>query len=268
MLRRASSSRRRRRRQPRRRRHRSGGARARRPLDRRRARRGRRRRRRATASGVRLSLHVAPRDMGASSASAGGVAQALRSVVRAAAARDGTDATRRHRRLSDRLAPRADGAARGRPGRPAARARAARSSSTSSPTASSASTPGSSCRRRRAAAGRRVARGRRRSRPHQGRHLVIFVGRRRARGRRGAREASLLAPSRSTTRRRLFVHELIGAERRRPAAASPRHGHRRRGQPGERPAGRSTTAHLVPLRFVVELDDGAIIVEVPDGLFE
>ena len=44
-------------------------------------------------SGVRLSLHVSPPDMGRIIGRRGRVAQALRAVVRAAAARDGTDAT-------------------------------------------------------------------------------------------------------------------------------------------------------------------------------
>jgi uncharacterized protein len=44
-------------------------------------------------SGVLLSLHVAPGDMGRIIGKRGRVAQALRSLVRAAAARDGTDAT-------------------------------------------------------------------------------------------------------------------------------------------------------------------------------
>jgi predicted RNA-binding protein YlqC (UPF0109 family) len=43
--------------------------------------------------GVRLDLHVAPSDMGRIIGRRGRVAQALRSVVRAAAAKDGTDAT-------------------------------------------------------------------------------------------------------------------------------------------------------------------------------
>ena len=43
-------------------------------------------------SGVKLSLHVAPSDMGRIIGRRGRVAQALRSVVRAAAAKDGSDA--------------------------------------------------------------------------------------------------------------------------------------------------------------------------------
>jgi hypothetical protein len=43
--------------------------------------------------GLRLDLHVAPSDMGRIIGRRGRVAQALRSVVRAAAAKDGTDAT-------------------------------------------------------------------------------------------------------------------------------------------------------------------------------
>jgi predicted RNA-binding protein YlqC (UPF0109 family) len=43
--------------------------------------------------GIRLDLHVAPSDMGRIIGRRGRVAQALRSVVRAAAAKDGTDAT-------------------------------------------------------------------------------------------------------------------------------------------------------------------------------
>jgi predicted RNA-binding protein YlqC (UPF0109 family) len=43
--------------------------------------------------GVRLDLHVAPSDMGRIIGRRGRVAQALRSVVRAAAAKDGKDAT-------------------------------------------------------------------------------------------------------------------------------------------------------------------------------
>jgi hypothetical protein len=43
-------------------------------------------------SGVKLSLHVAPSDMGRIIGKRGRVAQALRTVVRAAAARDGDDA--------------------------------------------------------------------------------------------------------------------------------------------------------------------------------
>ena len=43
--------------------------------------------------GVKLSLHVAPGDMGRVIGRRGRVAHALRSLVRAAAARDGTDAT-------------------------------------------------------------------------------------------------------------------------------------------------------------------------------
>jgi len=43
-------------------------------------------------SGVKLSLHVAPSDMGRIIGKRGRVAQALRTVVRAAAARDGEDA--------------------------------------------------------------------------------------------------------------------------------------------------------------------------------
>ena len=44
-------------------------------------------------SGTKLSLHVAPGDMGRVIGRRGRVAQALRTVVRAAAARDGTDAS-------------------------------------------------------------------------------------------------------------------------------------------------------------------------------
>jgi len=44
-------------------------------------------------AGLRLSLHVAPGDMGRVIGKRGRVAQAIRSLVRAAAARDGTDAT-------------------------------------------------------------------------------------------------------------------------------------------------------------------------------
>jgi predicted RNA-binding protein YlqC (UPF0109 family) len=44
-------------------------------------------------SGVRLSLHVAPSDMGRIIGKRGRVAQAMRTVVRAAAASDGTDAS-------------------------------------------------------------------------------------------------------------------------------------------------------------------------------
>jgi uncharacterized protein len=44
-------------------------------------------------AGVRLSLHVAPGDMGRIIGKRGRVAQALRSLVRAAAAKDGTDAS-------------------------------------------------------------------------------------------------------------------------------------------------------------------------------
>jgi predicted RNA-binding protein YlqC (UPF0109 family) len=44
-------------------------------------------------AGVRLSLHVAPGDMGRIICKRGRVAQALRSLVRAAAAKDGTDAS-------------------------------------------------------------------------------------------------------------------------------------------------------------------------------
>jgi uncharacterized protein len=43
--------------------------------------------------GVKLSLHVAPSDMGRVIGRRGRVAQAIRSLVRAAAARDGTDAS-------------------------------------------------------------------------------------------------------------------------------------------------------------------------------
>ena len=44
-------------------------------------------------AGVKLSLHVAPGDMGRIIGKRGRVAQALRSLVRAAAAKDGTDAS-------------------------------------------------------------------------------------------------------------------------------------------------------------------------------
>jgi predicted RNA-binding protein YlqC (UPF0109 family) len=44
-------------------------------------------------SGLRFSLHVAPEDMGRIIGKRGRVAQAMRTVVRAAAAREGTDAT-------------------------------------------------------------------------------------------------------------------------------------------------------------------------------
>ena len=44
-------------------------------------------------SGLRLSLHVSPSDMGRVIGRRGRVAQAIRGLVRAAAARDGTDAT-------------------------------------------------------------------------------------------------------------------------------------------------------------------------------
>jgi len=44
-------------------------------------------------AGVRLSLHVDPGDMGRIIGKRGRVAQALRSLVRAAAAKDGTDAS-------------------------------------------------------------------------------------------------------------------------------------------------------------------------------
>jgi predicted RNA-binding protein YlqC (UPF0109 family) len=44
-------------------------------------------------SGLKLSLHVAPGDMGRIIGKRGRVAQAIRALVRAAAARDGTDAT-------------------------------------------------------------------------------------------------------------------------------------------------------------------------------
>jgi hypothetical protein len=47
----------------------------------------------AQRGGIRLDLHVAPSDMGRIIGRRGRVAQALRSVVRAAAAKDGTDAT-------------------------------------------------------------------------------------------------------------------------------------------------------------------------------
>ena len=47
----------------------------------------------AQRTGIRLDLHVAPSDMGRIIGRRGRVAQALRSVVRAAAAKDGTDAT-------------------------------------------------------------------------------------------------------------------------------------------------------------------------------
>lgn len=44
-------------------------------------------------NGTRLSLHVAPGDMGRIIGKRGRVAQAIRSLVRAAAAKDGSDAT-------------------------------------------------------------------------------------------------------------------------------------------------------------------------------
>lgn len=44
-------------------------------------------------AGTKLSLHVAPSDMGRVIGRRGRVAQAMRSVVRAAAAKDGSDAT-------------------------------------------------------------------------------------------------------------------------------------------------------------------------------
>lgn len=47
----------------------------------------------ADRAGVKLSLHVAPGDMGRIIGKRGRVAQALRSLVRAAAAKDGTDAS-------------------------------------------------------------------------------------------------------------------------------------------------------------------------------
>jgi hypothetical protein len=47
----------------------------------------------AQRGGVRLDLHVAPSDMGRIIGRRGRVAQALRAVVRAGAAKDGTDAT-------------------------------------------------------------------------------------------------------------------------------------------------------------------------------
>lgn len=47
----------------------------------------------ADRNGVKLSLHVAPGDMGRIIGKRGRVAQALRTVVRAAAARDGSDAS-------------------------------------------------------------------------------------------------------------------------------------------------------------------------------
>jgi predicted RNA-binding protein YlqC (UPF0109 family) len=47
----------------------------------------------ADRAGVRLSMHVAPGDMGRIIGKRGRVAQALRSLVRAAAAKDGTDAS-------------------------------------------------------------------------------------------------------------------------------------------------------------------------------
>lgn len=47
----------------------------------------------ASRGGVRLELHVAQADMGRIIGKRGRVAQALRALVRAAAARDGTDAT-------------------------------------------------------------------------------------------------------------------------------------------------------------------------------
>ena len=47
----------------------------------------------ADRAGVRLSLHVAPGDMGRIIGKRGRVAQALRALVRAAAAKDGTDAS-------------------------------------------------------------------------------------------------------------------------------------------------------------------------------
>ena|SRR5487761_2514920 len=47
----------------------------------------------ADRAGIRLSLHVAPGDMGRIIGKRGRVAQALRSLVRAAAAKDGTDAS-------------------------------------------------------------------------------------------------------------------------------------------------------------------------------
>ncbi|HLI15627.1 MAG TPA: KH domain-containing protein [Acidimicrobiales bacterium] len=43
--------------------------------------------------GLRLSLHVAPSDMGRIIGKRGRVAQAMRALVRAAASREGTDAT-------------------------------------------------------------------------------------------------------------------------------------------------------------------------------
>lgn len=47
----------------------------------------------ASRGSTRLSLHVAPGDMGRVIGKRGRVAQAIRTVVRAAAARDGEDAT-------------------------------------------------------------------------------------------------------------------------------------------------------------------------------
>ena len=86
------ASRRGRHRQPGGGRHGALGARARRPLDRGRSRRrdGRGGRDRG---GVRLSLHVAQGDMGRIIGRRGRTAQALRTLVRAAAARDGQEAS-------------------------------------------------------------------------------------------------------------------------------------------------------------------------------
>jgi 16S rRNA processing protein RimM len=104
------------------------------------------------------------------------------------------------------------------------------------------------------------------SRPHQGRHIVVFEGVHTREEAEALHGATLEAPPVEDAGG-LYVHDLIGAEVRDVAGA--RHGVVTAVEAN--PASDLLVVEdrwYVPLRFVVEQRAGEVVVDVPEGLFD
>lgn len=105
------------------------------------------------------------------------------------------------------------------------------------------------------------------SRPHQGRHIVSFEGVNSRDEAEALHGAPLSAPALGAGAGDFFVHDLIGAELHDVAGA--RHGVVTSVEAN--PASDLLVVDdrwYVPLRFVIEQRPGAVVVDVPEGLFD
>jgi 16S rRNA processing protein RimM len=105
------------------------------------------------------------------------------------------------------------------------------------------------------------------SRPFQNRHLVLFAGSASRDDAEALRGVTLLAEANESDEENLYVHELIGKH------VMDQHGidHGMVTSVEANPASDLLVlpgGALVPLRFVVRVDERTIHVEVPEGLFE